>query len=93
LHFAHGLYLTLASDHIGDENDAREVASELSADLQKAGLPFRHAGSFGFDFGAAEWMYHGVSRRYAVRIAVADLPSALWDEITAAIIKWWSRHL
>jgi hypothetical protein len=93
LHFAHGLYLTLGSDRITDELAARDAAERLSEHVQKKGLPFRHAGSFGFDFGAAEWLYHGASERYAVRIAVADLPTALWDEIVVAIGDWWSRNL
>jgi len=93
LHFAHGLYLTLGSDRITGEPRARDVAEGLSQHLQKKGLPFRHAGSFAFDFGAAEWLYHGTSERYAVRIAVADLPTALWDEIVMAIGDWWSRNL
>jgi hypothetical protein len=93
LHFAHGLYLTLGSDRIANEQDARNAAERLSHHLEMKGLPFRHAGSFAFDFGAAEWLYHGASERYAVRIAVADLPTALWDEIVVAIGDWWSRNL
>lgn len=54
-HFVHGLYLTLASRRLDDENAAREVAAEMCADLKRRGLPMRHAGSFGFDFAAAEW--------------------------------------
>ena len=93
LHFAHGLYLTLSSDRITTEKDAREAAEQLSCHVQNAGLPFRHAGSFAFDFGAAEWLHHGASDRYAVRIAVPDLPTKVWDEIVAAVRSWWSRNL
>jgi len=91
LHFAHGLYVTLASDRLVGEQDARQAAAELAADLGKAGLPLRHAGSFGFDFGAAEWVFHRISNRYAVRIAVADLPTRLWDHVAHAVTEWWSR--
>jgi hypothetical protein len=92
LHFAHGLYVTLASDRLVDEQQARQVAAELADDLRKSGLPLRHAGSFGFDFGAAEWFYHNIGNRYAVRIAVADLPTALWDRVAQAVAEWWSRY-
>ena len=92
LHFAHGLYVTLASERLVDEQRAKQVAAELAQDLSKAGLPLRHAGSFGFDFGAIEWFHHNTSARYAVRIAVADLPTSLWDEVSEAVAQWWSGH-
>lgn len=92
LHFAHGLFVTLAPERLLDEPQARQIASDLSADLSKAGLPFRHAGSFGFDFGAAEWSRDTARDRYVVRIAVPDLPTALWDQIAGAVIEWWSGH-
>jgi hypothetical protein len=92
LHFAHGLYVTVASARPLDEQRARQAAAEMAEDLRKAGLPFRHAGSFGFDFGAAEWFHHSLSDRYAVRIAVADLPTDVWDEISRAVSEWWSRY-
>ena len=78
LHFAHGLYVTLAPAGTLDENKARDVVAELCADLGRRGLPLRHAGSFGFDFGAAEWSMDRIRDRYVVRIAVADLPTSLW---------------
>jgi hypothetical protein len=92
LHFAHGLYVTLASDRLADEQQARQVAAEMAAELGKAGFALRHAGSFGFDFGAAEWFYHSIGNRYAVRIAVADLSTALWDGVAQAVAEWWSRY-
>jgi hypothetical protein len=91
LHFAHGLYITLAAGTL-DENKAREVVSELSADLGRRGLPLRHAGSFGFDFGAAEWSKDRIRDRYVVRLAAADLPTSLWDEVIAAVAAWWKAH-
>jgi hypothetical protein len=92
LHFAHGLYVTLASARTLDGNKAREVTAELCADLGRRGLPMRHAGSFGFDFGAAEWSLDRIRDRYVVRIAVADLPTSLWDEVVAAVAAWWKAH-
>jgi hypothetical protein len=91
LHFAHGLYVTLAAGTL-DENKAREVVSELCADLRRRGLPLRHAGSFGFDFGAAEWSKDRLRDRYVVRIAAADLPTSLWDEVIAAVAAWWTAR-
>jgi len=57
-----------------------------------SGLPLRHAGSFGFDFGATEWFHDRSRDRYAIRIAVPDLPTALWDEVAEAVARWWSAH-
>ncbi len=90
LHFAHGLYVMLMPEKSLDERGARQLATDLSADLGKAGMPVRHAGSFGFDFAAAEWCYHGPSKRYAVRIAVGDLPTCVWDDVIRAVARWWA---
>ena len=92
LHVAHGLYVTLSSKRTLDEQQARQIAADMSGDLSKSGLPLRHAGSFGFDFAATEWFHDAISDRYAVRIAVPDLPTALWDEVAHAVSRWWSAH-
>ncbi|WFU37918.1 hypothetical protein QA640_26100 [Bradyrhizobium sp. CB82] len=92
LHFAHGLYVTLAPKRSMDEHHARQIAVDLSDDLGRAGLPLRHAGSFGFDFGATEWFHDTTCDRYVVRIAVPDLPTPLWDEVAHAVAHWWSSH-
>jgi hypothetical protein len=91
-HFAHGLYVTLTSARTLDESEAREVVAELCTDMDRRGLPLRHAGSFGFDFGAAEWSRDRIRDRYVVRIAAADLPTSLWDEVVAAVAVWWRAH-
>lgn len=91
-HFAHALYLTLEPGRPVDEAGARNLAEELSRDLSASGLLLRHAGSFGFDFGATEWFHDSITDRYLVRIAVPDLPTALWDEVAGAIAQWWSRR-
>jgi hypothetical protein len=91
-HFAHALYLTLEPDKAVDEDGARKLAEELSRDLGASGLLLRHAGSFGFDFGATEWFHDSITDRYLVRIAVPDLPTALWNEVAEAIAQWWSRR-
>jgi hypothetical protein len=52
----------------------------------------RHAGRFGFDFGAAEWFHDTTRNRCVVRIAVPDLPTPLWDQVARAVVQWWSVH-
>jgi hypothetical protein len=92
LRFAHGLYVTLAPKRMLDEKQTKRIAAELCDDLRKAGLPLRHAGSFGFDFGAAEW-FHDITRNsYVVRIAVPDLPTELRDQVARAVVQWWLVH-
>ena len=92
LHFAHGLYVTLRGRGTLDEVAARQAAEEMSHDLSGQGFPIRHAGSFGFDFAATEWFHDATTDRYRVRVAVPDLPSELWDDLTAAIARWWTSN-
>ena len=92
LHFAHGLYVTLDSTQPLEEATARRAAAEMSDDLSRGGLPIRHAGSFGFDFAATEWFHNSTTDRYSVRVAVPDLPTALWDDLTQAVARWWVTH-
>jgi hypothetical protein len=92
LHFAHGLYVRLASARRLDERQTRDITAELCADLGRAGLAVRHAGSFGFDFAAVEWSQDRIHDRYVVRIAVPDLPTLLWDEVSEAVAAWWVAH-
>jgi hypothetical protein len=90
--FAHGLYLTLRGARRFDETMARRAAAGLSDDLERAGFPIRHAGSFGFDFAATEWFRNPATDRYSVRVAVPDLPTPLWNDLVASIAEWWSTH-
>jgi hypothetical protein len=92
LNFAHGLYVTLAPARTLDEKEARDLADEMCDDLARAGFPLRHAGSFGFDFGAAEWCFDRARDRYAVRLAIPDLPTSAWDEVTKAVATWWAAR-
>lgn len=89
LHFTHGLYVTLRGRHPLDEATARNTAEEMSSDLRRSGFPIRHAGSFGFDFAATEWFHDATTDRYSVRVAIPDLPTELWNDLTAAIARWW----
>jgi hypothetical protein len=92
LHYAHGLYVTLASTRPLDEQQTRAVIQEMCSDIGRAGLPLRHAGSFGFDFGAAEWCRDRLRDRYVVRVAVPDLPDSIWFSVVQAVAAWWKAH-
>jgi hypothetical protein len=92
LHFTHGLYVTLRGRHALDEATARQAAEDMSTDLSREGFPIRHAGSFGFDFAATEWFHNATTDEYSVRVAVPDLPTELWEDLTAAIARWWATH-
>lgn len=92
LAFVHGLYLTLGGKRTADETEVAQIAAEMSNDLGRAGYPIRHAGSFGFDFAATEWFRDSATGRYSVRVAVPDLPTDLWSELTSAIGRWWLGH-
>lgn len=92
LHFTHSLYVTLRAGRPLDEASARQAAEALSRDLSRKGYPIRHAGSFGFDFAATEWFHDATTDQYSVRIAVPDLPTVLWNDLAAAIAKWWTSN-
>lgn len=92
LHFTHGLYITLRTGHPLDEASARQAAEAMSRDLSRKGYPIRHAGSFGFDFAATEWIRDAITGQYRVRVAVPDLPTDLWNGLAAAIAEWWKSN-
>lgn len=92
LHFTHGLYVTLRGKRALDEAAARQAAEEMSSELRRKGFPIRHAGSFGFDFAATEWFHDATTDQYSVRVAVPDLPTELWNDLAAAIARWWTTH-
>jgi hypothetical protein len=85
----HGLYFTLGADSGLNQDEARNLAERMSADLGRQGLPLRHAGSFGFDFSATEWFQDSDTGAYMVRVAVSDLPTRLCDDLAKAIARWW----
>lgn len=92
LHFTHGLYVTLRGRRALNEASARGAAEDMSSHLSREGFPIRHAGSFGFDFAATEWFHNATTDEYSVRVAVPDLPTELWGDLTAAITRWWAKR-
>jgi hypothetical protein len=92
LGFVHGLYVTLAPHPAVDEQQAKQIADALCDDLSRQGLPIRHAGSFGFDFAAAEWFRDTLNDQDVVRIAMADLPTQLADNVAIEIMRWWAKY-
>src|SRR5579871_1048858 len=93
LRYTHGLYITLKGADTLSEEKARQTAALLSEDLGGRGLAIRHAGSFGFDFAATEWFRDRTTDEYVVRIAIPDLATVHWDELTHAIAEWWLAHM
>jgi hypothetical protein len=91
-HFTHRLYVALSPGRALAEWQAKELAGAMCRDLGALGLPLRHAGSFGFDFAAAEWFHDMARDRHMVRIAVPDLPTEQWDGIVIEIIRWWKKN-
>ena len=88
--FQHGLYLTLSPAADLGVDEVMDLAGDLSAELEKGGLPVRHAGSFGFDFVAIEWYQGSASSKNLIRVAASDLPPSLSDRIWQGIARWWS---
>jgi len=73
-----------------DVDTARQAAADMSSDLSRAGIPIRHAGSFGFDFAAVEWCQSSATHGYSVRLSVSDLPTRFWDDLIRAVAEWWN---
>jgi hypothetical protein len=91
--FQHGLYLTIAHDPSAGVVEVKRAAGELSNQVAVRGLPGKHAGSFGFDFVALQWYPDPINRTNSIRIAGADLPLELTDQIGERIAAWWLRNV
>jgi hypothetical protein len=90
--YPHGLYLTIGSSTELRIRDVKRAAGALCTSLMAAGLPARHAGSFGFDFVAIEWFCDPRTRRNVIRVAPGDGPPAMIDALSDSIVDWFSRQ-
>lgn len=90
--FTHRLYVALEPVDALTEWRARDLAASMCRDLSANGLPLCHAGSFGFDFAAAEGFHDTARETNMVRIAVPDLPTELWYCTAVAIAQWWKKN-
>ncbi|HKG99453.1 MAG TPA: hypothetical protein VKB08_01845 [Bradyrhizobium sp.] len=90
--YAHGLYITFSGMSHSDLDCAKAAAKMLAEHLQNAGLPVRHAGSFGFDFVAIDSFVDAAGRN-TVRVAPADTPASIIDEIAYQIGRWWPTQI
>ncbi len=86
--YQHGLFLTLDPGAAWDQEQARRMAELLAQSLRGAGLPVRHAGSFGFDFAVVDAFPAPGSDNYILRMAIADLPLAVVDAVVARTAAW-----
>ncbi len=87
--YQHGLFLTLRSPAVWTEDEAKHMAADLAAEIGAKSLPLRHAGSFGFDFIAAEAFFDTGTGRHVLRISSSDLPPPICDRIAQGIEEWW----
>ena len=95
--YGHGLYGVLQAHRSWDLEDAKQVASHLVEDLRAAVHPVRYSGSFGFDFVALDGFPNpagsGASRPHGVRLAFADIPTQVADELSDRIARWWRANI
>jgi hypothetical protein len=90
--YPHALYLTIAPSGELRVRDVKRACAGLCASLAAAGLPARHAGSFGFDFIALEWFCDSRTRKNVIRVAPGDGPQEMIDALAQGISEWFSRQ-
>lgn len=86
--FAHGLYIVFNPAPYSDKDAASVAAEHLVGRLVEAGIPARHAGSFGFDFFGCDWFEDPETGRIGLRLSVGDLPLCLVDRAIVVIESW-----
>ncbi len=89
--FAHGSMSCSIRHSTRSKDEATAAARALVALLVEAGVPRRHAGSFGFDFFGCDWFEDPQTRRIGLRLSVGDLPSCLVDRAIDTIKVWLSN--
>ena len=90
--YQHGLFLTLRAATAWTEDHVKHMAARLAAEMTAKSLPLRHAGSFGFDFLAAEVSFDTRTSQHVLRISSSDVPPPICDRIVAGIEEWWRGY-
>ncbi len=65
--YVHGMFAALVPPSCWSETEAAGEAEQLAAALAGGGLPVRHAGSFGFDFVAADSFFDMGAHQHLLR--------------------------
>jgi len=91
--YAHGLYVVLFPAPFADSEAASSASAALAEALAAAGLPARHAGSFGFDFLGCDWFEEPSVGRLGIRLSVGDLPPSLVWRAIARTAAWLSSSM
>jgi hypothetical protein len=86
------LFAALIPPYSWEGGEAVREAERLATSLAAAGLPVRHAGSFGFDFVAVDGFFDTAAQRHLLRVAAADVPTAISARIADGIARWWSMR-
>lgn len=90
--YGHGAFAALVPPRPCAQRDVVCEAEQLAGALADKELPVRHAGSFGFDFVAVESFFDTTEERHLLRVAAADLPTAVSAQIADGIADWWERR-
>ena len=90
--YGHGAFAAVLPPRPGGESEVVAEAAQLAEALSDAGLPVRHAGSFGFDFVALDGFFDTAVERHLLRVAAADLPATVSARIADGIGAWWTRR-
>jgi hypothetical protein len=86
--FTHGLYVCVFPQLYPDRDAASDAAAALIARFVAAGIPARHAGSFGFDFFGCDWFEDPADGTIGLRLSTGDLPISLVERAGATLVSW-----